>query len=137
MPWNHKRLDEIKTRYKDRQYISQQCVLCGWTSNGLTFDEADAANMKHQESHPEWEEYQACIGDMGELLDEIHANHECNSGPCTCICGCREEMGCRVVIGPLCSVCVIRANRGDSAHGMEDEEGSAEPAHNESGTHRV
>lgn len=56
--------------------------------------------------------------EIDELRRAIHADHQCVPGRCECICGCQQEMACKVAFGPLCSVCMIRDVRGDEDHGQ-------------------
>ena len=40
--------ERIRSSYKDRQYMAMHCWLCNWASNGLTPEEAEEANRKHE-----------------------------------------------------------------------------------------
>ena len=111
----------IQARYRGHQFTSLQCVLCNWSSNGLTLDEAVEANRAHQESHPDWAEWEATDIPMLDLVASLHADHECVFGQCECRCGCTEASGCKVLMGPLCSVCMVREMRGHRECGRKEE----------------
>jgi len=108
--------DRIHKSFEERQYTAQHCRFCGWASNGLTLDEAIAENGRHEASHPEQQEYDANLPSIDEVVHSLH-DHECVYARCACICGCQESAGCILVLGPLCSSCLVRANRGDREHG--------------------
>lgn len=61
--------------------------------------------------------------DVDALLRDLHAGHECEAGPCVCICGCDVRMQCRTIMGSLCSVCTLRYDRGDDTHGLPPDHG--------------
>lgn len=109
----HKR---IRKTFEGRQYASQYCYLCNWASNGLTLDEAIEANDAHVKTHPEDAEMKVTSIPMNELRDSLH-DHDCVYAKCVCKCGCQTNVGCVLVLGPLCSTCLLRAGRGDSEHG--------------------
>ena len=109
--------EELRAHYKDRQYMGQQCHLCGWTSNELTLDKAIEANKKHEATHPETAQIAATEIGMDEIRDSLH-DHECVRAKCACKCGCQEGPFCVLVFGPLCSVCTVREMRGDDEHGL-------------------
>lgn len=108
--------ESIRAMFENRPYYSTHCRLCNWASNGLTPDEAWEASLAHEHSHPEYEAWTTATVPMSDLLKALH-DHDCVIADCVCICGCRESAGCILTFGPLCSVCIIRAIRGDSAHG--------------------
>ena len=108
--------ERIRASFKGREYTSQYCYLCNWASNGLTLDEAVEADAIHVKTHPEDAEMKATRIPMGELRDSLH-DHECVYASCTCKCGCQDSAGCTLVLGPLCSTCLVKDGRGDSAHG--------------------
>jgi hypothetical protein len=108
--------DRITAKLREVQYRSYHCRLCNWASNGLTIDEAWEANLAHERSHPEYNAWTANTVPMSDIPKALH-DHDCVIADCVCICGCSKSAGCILIFGPLCSVCVIRANRGDSAHG--------------------
>lgn len=56
-----------------------------------------------------------------EVYEAMHGHHVCVGGPCECRCGCTEMLGCKLVFGPLCSVCQVRYGRDDEDHGPKDE----------------
>ena len=98
------------------QYMSQPCHLCNWASNGLDIELAVKANEEHQKTHPEFAEWKSLMIPMEDLVDIIH-DHECQMASCACKCGCVDSPFCKLIFGPLCGSCIIRANRGDSDHG--------------------
>lgn len=114
------RSQAITDKFKNKQYISQQCRLCGWHSNGLTIEEAIEENRKHEATHPELEEFNNNILDIDEVRDSLH-DHECKMEYCVCKCGCKEGPFCSLVFGPLCSYCQVREMRGDPGHGLPGE----------------
>ena len=93
----------------------QHCHLCNWASNGLTLHEAIVINRGHENSDPEWLEMQATVISTEEIVASIH-DHECNMVTCACKCGCGVGPFCDVM-GDFCSVCTVRAGRGDGEHG--------------------
>lgn len=54
---------------------------------------------------------------MGLLsdLEQYHASHDCQRGPCQCACGCQKERGCIHPFGPYCAECFMNyvRNRND------------------------
>lgn len=117
------RRKELEELFTSHFYMSQHCHLCNWASNGLSLDLAVKENKAHQRTHPEWAEWESLEIPMGDLVDSIH-DHECQMESCVCKCGCvdsSEGKFCTLVFGPLCGVCMIRANRGDSDHGEPPE----------------
>lgn len=114
----------IRDKYKDKRWTSQQCYLCGYSSNGLTLDEAIVENKKHiQTEHAEDNRLmQENNLSIDEIRDSIH-DHECDYHLCACKCGCQEGPFCTLAFGPLCSVCQVRDMRGDDEHGIPVEEG--------------
>ena len=116
---------ELRDHYKDRKYTSQQCRLCGWSSNGLTLEEAIQANKEHEATHPETAQIEATKVSFDELRGSLH-DHECQMGLCECECGCQDGPFCTLVFGKLCSVCSVRDMRGDKNHGLKDQESIAQ-----------
>jgi len=107
---------EIEDLIKPVGYTSQHCHFCNWASNGLSLTLAVEKNREHERTHPEWAEWESLEIPMEDLVDSIH-DHECVKASCGCKCGCIDGPFCTLTFGPLCSVCMIRANRGDSDHG--------------------
>ena len=64
------------------------------------------------------------LGDMGvamiKAIQEYHASHDCDPGPCVCRCGCKVEMGCRA-LGGLCSRCHLDYIWDEGDHGFKDQ----------------
>ena len=110
----------IRDAFKDRQYRNAECRLCGWASNGLTPDEAWAANAAHERAHPEYTEWDSSTIHISDVHKLFH-DHECQMSLCSCLCGCQEGPFCALALGPLCGTCTIRANRGGSAHAAREE----------------
>ncbi len=115
----------IRDSFADRQYASQHCRLCGWASNGLTFDQALEVSRSHEQTHPEYAEWTSSAIPIGLLQRSMH-DHECQTAPCACKCGCIDSAGCIVGVfaGPLCAVCSIRTGRGDTDHGRVEDAGA-------------
>lgn len=109
---------EIEARYEGHQYQNQRCYLCGWASNGLTFDEAIAENRRHIQAVHAAEDalMKATTIPMQELRDSLH-DHDCIERYCACMCGCTDGPFCALVMGALCSTCVVAGGRGHSEHG--------------------
>lgn len=97
----------------DGGWVQAFCYYCGWASQAKDMERACAANDKHERRHPEWTEPPS----LEQLVDSLHADHDCAPGVCPCICGCRIQTGCTVLFGPLCSSCTVREGRGDVEHG--------------------
>lgn len=110
----------IKEQFKDRQYFSVYCYLCGWASNGLTLEEAGQVNCEHVATHPEDATIKATQIDIADLRDSFH-DHDCTEISCSCKCGCRSGPFCGLVLGNLCSYCLVREGRGDSGHGVKSD----------------
>lgn len=117
----------FEARERRRLYWGRQCSWCGWTANGLTIERADGECRAHERrSHPGIDEYRKKLPTLSEMRDELHADHDCAAGPCRCRCNCDvTNAGCSVLFGPYCSVCIVRANRGDEEHGPKREEAMA------------
>ena len=113
------RHERIRHAYDGKRYISQSCYLCNWASNGASLDEAIEANHQHISGHHAVEdrEMRETAIPIKELTQSLH-DHDCEHAICACICGCKNDAGCILVLGPLCSTCHLRAGRGDSAHGQ-------------------
>lgn len=108
----------LKAVREQAYYTAQHCHFCNWASNGLTREEAVAGNKMHEATHPEYAEYMALQLPVQELLSAMH-DHECDLRECACKCGHPPDgKFCILVLGPLCSVCLTRANCGDSEHGL-------------------
>ena len=60
--------------------------------------------------------------DADEFWDKLHSGHVCESGRCECRCGCQVLIGCKTILGPLCSHCMLRETRGDDEHGAREED---------------
>ncbi len=111
----------IRDSFKDRQYVSQNCSLCSWASNGKSLDEAIAANQEHMSTvHPN-EERALRESEVSpeEMVESVHDDHECQMARCVCTCGCSQVPFCMLVFGPLCSTCFVREIRGDREHGNQ------------------
>ena len=108
--------EELRKSFEGRTYFTQHCHLCNWASNGLTFDEADEENQRHEATHPETAQIRVTEIDLWEVLLSLH-DHDCQMALCSCKCGCQEGPFCVLVLGPLCSTCSVREMRGDSEHG--------------------
>ena len=111
--------EAIMSRFRDKQYVSSCCRFCNWASNGLTLDEAWDANQKHEKTHQEYDEWETTEISLRQLQRSWH-DHDCEMGLCQCKCGCRQGPFCHTVLGSLCGVCLIREQRGDSEHGLND-----------------
>lgn len=113
--------DRIHKSFEGKRWVPVSCYLCGWYSNGRTFDEARAVDKAHiaTEHATELAEMNASYIPPSELRDSWH-DHECNFQDCMCRCGCRQSAGCTVGFGPLCATCMVREGRGDSAHGEKE-----------------
>lgn len=106
----------ILESFNARRWHTVHCHLCNWASNGLTFEEAQEKNRRHEEGHPEWQEYITAILTPEEFVAALH-DHECVMVFCQCRCGCRRGPFCQTVLGPLCSTCTTREVRDDPKHG--------------------
>ena len=108
----------IRDSFKGRIWVSQSCRLCNWASNGRTLDDAVKANHRHQQRQHGAE--MAALEESRVSAPELRASfhdHDCVMENCACKCGCTEGPFCILVLGPLCSVCLVRWGRGNDEHG--------------------
>ena len=115
----------IRQSFEGRQFTSQHCRFCNWSSNGRTFEEAMDANRQHEATHTEQVEYDSTHLAVSEIVASLH-DHDCQMALCTCKCGCTQGPFCIILFGPLCSVCLVRSNRGYPECG-EKQEAQNEP----------
>lgn len=94
----------------DGRYCGAKCHYCGWISQSLDMEEAIRLNTAHEKTHPEYTE-PPTLEEVFESIEREHETHDCNPGPCVCVCGCREPQNCRVTFGPLCSTCAVNSIR--------------------------
>ena len=114
------RENAIRAVFEDRQCLTIHCYLCNWASNGLTIEEAEGLNRRHEKRHLETAELESIEVSPAEFFALVH-DHECDMGYCSCKCGCQDGRFCRTVLGPLCSGCLIREQQGDTGHGERPE----------------
>lgn len=119
----------------DKVYVSGlSCSLCDWPAHvrGGTIADMSAALDAHQQSHPEWAEYQASIPSIRDIVDEVHKNCKHDSVQCSCACGCTERLGC-TCWSNVCVQCQMNWMRGrDPEPGRLDCDAgtAAEPSEN-------
>ncbi len=102
--------------YTGPKYMSHHCRVCSWSGNGTNFDEARQIIKDHERiAHPALVAWDNDPLPMRLTVAAIH-DHDCVIEPCPCICGCGAGPGCVLIFGPLCTTCMIRANRGDRDH---------------------
>ena len=112
--------DRICKSFEGNQWISQNCFLCNWASNGRTLNDAIEVNQEHVKAEHPVEK--AAMEETEIPLDLLRASfhdHDCDRQLCICRCGCQEGPFCVLVLGPLCGICTTRAGRGDSEHGLK------------------
>ena len=114
-----RRLGDLAFRsYSGPQYWSMNCRVCNMAINGESTNEAFEATRAHESNHPGINDFDAFsrrnLG-LDVARDALH-DHECKVESCTCQCGCTSGPFCILIFGPLCSVCQVRSNRGDSDH---------------------
>lgn len=114
-------MGEIRGGY-DGRWAQAFCYYCGRASQSRNLERAIKANARHERTHPEFKEPEP----IGTLVEQLHADHECVSGPCECRCGCRDQTGCQQLFGALCTHCMVREMRGDDEHGEAPKTGEEE-----------
>ena len=88
----------------------QLLTVKGELAEGMTA--LDALFKKHLAERPECQRYQDSLPSFLDVLNSLH-DHECVTGPCQCVCGCRAEAGCQLVFGyKLCTSCQVDNVRG-------------------------
>ena len=107
------RLYELAFRRSGPQYSQVQCRVCGWATNGRTFDEAvDLSRVHEYGAHPDlktWDAYQLHLAAFP--IAALH-DHDCPETFCSCKCGCRRGPYCGIIGDSLCVDCVIATNKG-------------------------
>ena len=104
------------------KYLSLNCRVCNWASNGVSFTEVLATNRLHEyAAHPDLEKLDDFIQRYGGIdldLKALH-DHDCPETFCSCKCGCLAGPYCGIVGGELCGLCAFDEDRGDSTHGRK------------------
>ena len=105
--------------YTGFQYVSQNCRVCNMASSRETLEAAIKANRIHENNHTgvkEYDEFSRNHFGFDLMRDALH-DHDCQMKSCICRCGCDDGLFCVLVMGSLCSVCMVRDLRGDDEHG--------------------
>lgn len=119
--------DRMENQHKTRERILASipqyehhfsCRLCGKAINVQEGKDHSAALHRHEKRHPEYEDFYKKEVSLKETFAALH-DHDCESGQCECICGCANYMGCKTVLGALCSACHIQHVRGNEKHELK------------------
>jgi hypothetical protein len=81
-------------------------------------DGIDKEYGDHLKNCPECKKWHDNQPSLIEAIDNYHASHDCDPGPCKCKCGCDIHVNCRASFGPFCTKCYMEIVRyGNDEHG--------------------